>query len=128
MRITLSNILLFVYFIYLLMASFPAFTFCVYRNIASIGHNIDSEEFQTATGFSDLNYLRAIKERAGVKDKAEQGTPQKISVENIVITCIIQEKFNLDPALWNTKSKNFLYLSQYIDNFPEVAVPPPKSA
>ena len=127
MRLMLSYIMLTVYLVYLLIATFPALAFYISHSIIESNKTSQLILLHESADFSDFNYLNAIKERAGMNDIPDNGTPQKVSNENIVITCIIKEKDNLDPALGYSETKKFLYLNLYIDNFPEVAVPPPKS-
>lgn len=123
-----SNILLFIYFTYLFVSSFPVMTYCTYRNISSL-YSVAIDEGQPATvDMSDLSYLRAIQKRAGTNNEKEHNTPQKVSNETLTLTCIIGDHLNTIPQNWNSKAKHFLYLNRYIDNIPEVAVPPPRPA
>lgn len=128
MRILTSNILFAIYLVYLVASSFPALTYWVYQDISAFGQTTESSLNSRVTDISDLNYLKAIKDRAGMNDQAEKRIPEKVSNENLSITCIISERINLNTKFIFSKAKHFSYLNLYIDNFPEVAVPPPRSA
>ena len=128
MRQTLTYTLLFVYLSYLLMSAFPVITYCMYRNVASIYMSDEDSGSDETLCAGDFSYLKAIKERAGLKDEPEKNAPPTAGYENVQITCIVNDMLKTCPQVWQKNSKSFFYLNQYIENFPEVAVPPPKSA
>lgn len=128
MRSLMSHILFTIYLVYLLASSFPALTWCIYQDISSFGKQTQTGDFSQVTEIGDVNYLNAIKDRAGMNDDNNKRVPEKVSNENINITCVISERINIKTNFCPAAAKHFTYLNIYIDNFPEVAVPPPRSA
>ncbi len=128
MRTLMSNILFTIYLVYLLTSSFPTLTWCIYQDISSFGQQTRQNEISGVSDLSDLNYLNAIKERAGMNHENDKKTPERVNTENLNINCIISERINAGKGCPIVKTRYFTYQNLYIDAFPEIDVPPPRSA
>lgn len=127
MRRLLTYIMFFIYVLYLTASSFPLMGYYMYQKLLNSNQPNAETVFCSNKTDSDLDYLEAIKKRAGFETGQDKNLPQKTNVETVHPVGIITEQENKTLLLDHSLAQFQHYHDIYFENFPEVSVPPPKS-
>lgn len=126
MRRLLTYIMIFIYVLYLTASSIPLVGYYMYQKLVRTSQSNAELAFCCNKTDSDLDYLEAIKKRAGLESGQDKNLPQKTNVETVHPFGILTEQENKSLFLNHSVAQFQHYHDTYFGNFPEVSVPPPK--